>query len=289
MSLMGGLAKRMPRTAICFLIGAAATCALPPTNGFISEFLIYLGLFYGIFGEHGTYAAMAAPALASIGALAVAALVMAYGTVFLGVGRSERTAHVHESPTTMLVPMIAMAIACLAIGLMPTLVVPTLERAARIALPTLVTAQYESLSTRVPLDELSYVLWILAALLVFGGVMLRHRMTQVEVSRGPTWGCGYAAPSPRMQYTAASLGQMLTTLFGWALWPREKRPAIRELFPKQAAYEIQVDDVVLDHAVLPASSKAADRILWFRWMQQGRSQAYLAYVFVILVVLFLWR
>jgi formate hydrogenlyase subunit 3/multisubunit Na+/H+ antiporter MnhD subunit len=289
MNLMGGLAKRMPRTATFFLVGAAATCALPPTNGFISEFLIYLGLFHGVIGPHGTFPAMAAPALASIGALAVAAMVGAYGTVFLGAARSERTAHAQESPASMWVPMLLTAAACLVLGLAPKLVVPMLQQAATVAAPELATAESATLTAIVPLDALTFVLWILFVLLIFGGLMLRHRMTQVEVRGGATWGCGYAAPTPRMQYTPTSLSQMLMSLFGWALQPRERRPVIRELFPQEAAYEVQVDDVVLDRALQPAASKAADRLLWFRWMQQGSSQAYLAYVFVILVVLFLWR
>jgi hydrogenase-4 component B len=233
--------------------------------------------------------AMAAPALASIGALAVAAMVGAYGTVFLGAARSDRVAHAHESSASILAPMMATAAACLTIGLAPKFVVPMLQKAAGVAVPELAATGDTTLSALVPLDGLSQVLWILTVLLIFGFVMLKHRMTQVEVRHGATWGCGYAAPTPRMQYTPTSLSQMLMSLFGWALRPSEQRPAIRELFPTQAAYDVRVDDVVLDDAMRPAASKAADRILWFRWMQQGSSQAYLSYVFVILVVLFLWR
>ncbi len=105
---LGGLAKAMPWTALCFLVGAVAICGLPPLNGFVSEFLIYLGLFGTARHQHGpTFAgaAFAAPALALIGALAVACFVKVYGAVFLGTARSEHAEHAHESPLSMLGPM----------------------------------------------------------------------------------------------------------------------------------------------------------------------------------------
>ncbi len=98
---LGGLAKAMPWTSLCFLVGSVAICGLPPLNGFVSEFLIYLGLFGTLVPRGGpTYAgaAFAAPALALIGALAVACFVKVYGAVFLGSARSEHARHAHESP-----------------------------------------------------------------------------------------------------------------------------------------------------------------------------------------------
>ena len=105
---LGGLAKVMPWTSLCFLAGSVAICGLPPLNGFVSEFLIYLGLFGTIVpGAGATFAgaAFAAPALALIGALAVACFVKVYGAVFLGTARSEHARHAHESPLFMLGPM----------------------------------------------------------------------------------------------------------------------------------------------------------------------------------------
>src|SRR5208337_2773927 len=104
---LGGLAKAMPRTSLAFLVGAIAICGLPPLNGFVSELLIYLGLFgtLGIgAGAACPIAAFAAPALALIGALAVACFVKVFATVFLGSPRSECVVHAHESPWSMLGP-----------------------------------------------------------------------------------------------------------------------------------------------------------------------------------------
>ena len=119
---LGGLAKAMPRTSLAFLVGAVAICGLPPLNGFVSELLIYLGLFgtLGI-GEGGAcpMAAFAAPALALIGGLAVACFVKVFGVVFLGTARSEDARHAHESAWSMLGPMGVLMGCCLFIGLFP--------------------------------------------------------------------------------------------------------------------------------------------------------------------------
>src|SRR6185437_3654305 len=123
---LGGLAKVMPWTALCFLVGAVAICGLPPLNGFVSEFLIYLGLFGTLVDtERPSFlgAAFAAPALALIGALAVACFVKVYGAVFLGNARSECAEHPNESPPSMLVPMGVLVICCFLIGTAPLLVV----------------------------------------------------------------------------------------------------------------------------------------------------------------------
>src|SRR5262249_56753400 len=104
---LGGLSKAMARTSLFFLVGAVAICGLPPLNGFVSEFLIYLGLFGTLGdGEGSSFAAaaFAAPALALIGALAVACFVKVYGAVFLGTARSDHARHAHESPPTMIGP-----------------------------------------------------------------------------------------------------------------------------------------------------------------------------------------
>ena len=130
---LGGLAKAMPRTALFFLIGALAICGLPPLNGLVSELFLYLGLFRTLGassagGVSWAGAAFAAPALALIGALALACFVKAFGAVFLGTPRTERAEAVHESGPLMLGPMTILAACCLLIGLAPLLTAPLLDR-----------------------------------------------------------------------------------------------------------------------------------------------------------------
>jgi len=112
---LGGLLKPMPRTGLAFLVGATAISGLPPLNGFISELLIYVGLFRATTAGSGRLwiaAALSAAGLALIGALAVACFVKVFSAVFLGVPRSEATARAHEANWKMTAPMGVLALLC---------------------------------------------------------------------------------------------------------------------------------------------------------------------------------
>ncbi len=288
---LGGLAKGMPRTALCFLIGAVAICGLPPLNGFVSEFLLYLGLFQTLGLNEGSSfagAAFAAPALALIGTLAVACFVKVYGAVFLGSARSEHAEHVHESPPTMVGPMAVLAGCCFLIGLAPVLIVPLLGQAVSAWDPRLSDAALR-LADAAPLAWITVMGLLLIGGLFLASVVLWLCLRRGVVDRGPTWGCGYAAPTTRMQYTSSSFAQMLVGLFAWALRPHTSRPGELALFPRKSAFHSEVRDTVLDEGVLPAFRCAAWLISWFRVFQRGSIQIYLLYIFVALIVLLLWR
>jgi hydrogenase-4 component B len=286
---LGGLAKAMPWTAACFLIGATAICGLPPLNGFVSEFLIYIGLLQtlGLNQEPGfPVAAFAVPALALMGALAVACFVKVFGVVFLGVSRVPHAQAAHESPWTMLLPQFALAACCFAIGLGSTLVAPLLDRATAIW-GSQSLADAEPLAQTAALPQISALALILVAALALGMAALYWRLRTQPLGWTETWGCGYTGPTPRMQYTASSFAQLLVTLFGWALRPTVHQPRLTSLFPQSAKFESHVPEVVLDRLVMPAFHFAARILFWFRLMQQGSVQIYLVYVFAILILLLL--
>jgi hydrogenase-4 component B len=288
---LGGLAKVMPRTALAFLVGAVAICGLPPLNGFVSEFLIYLGQFHTLGGADGTSfvgAAFAAPALALIGALAVACFVKVYGAVFLGRARSDHARHAHESPAAMVGPMGVLAGCCVVIGLAPGLVAPAVGRAVSAWDPGVEDAGVR-LAELAPLGWITATGLLLVAGLTLGGVVLGLRLRHSVVGKGDTWGCGYAAPTARMQYTSSSFAQMLVDLFGWALRPRVRRPGELALFPQQADFRSEVPDPVLDEAVLPAFRLGAWLLSWLRVFQRGSIQTYLLYIFLAVIALMLWR
>jgi hydrogenase-4 component B len=287
---LGGLAKKMPWTATCFLVGAVAICGLPPLNGFVSEFLIYLGLFSTVGMSDGwSFAAVAfaAPALALIGTLAVACFVKVYGAVFLGTARSDHAEHADESPLSMIGPMAVLVACCFFIGMAPLVLAPVLSAAVRVWAPELRDAP--ELSALAPLDWISRMgVLLVGGILLCGGVLwLRLRHSTVE--KAGTWGCGYAAPTPRMQYTSASFAQMLVRLFGWALRPRTHRPKNLPLFPEKTLFHSEAPDVVLDEAVLPAFRFGSGLFGRLRVFQQGSIQAYLLYIFIALIALMVWR
>jgi hydrogenase-4 component B len=288
---LGGLAKPMPWTALGFLVGAVAICGLPPLNGFVSEFLIYLGLF-GTLGDTGgpsfVGAAFAVPVLALIGALAAACFVKVYGAVFLGTARSEQAAHAHESPPSMLGPISVLVACCFLIGLAPLLLAPILGKAISTWAPNLKDAG-PRLITLAPLDWITVMGLLLLAALLLAGAALRSRLRGSVVDRGTTWGCGYSAPTPRIQYTSSSFAQMLVAMYSWALRPRTHQPQNLPLFPQHTAFHSEVPDAVLDEVVLPTFRFSAWLFSGIRVFQQGNIQIYLLYIFLALVGLLLWR
>ena len=288
---LGGLAKRMPRTAFCFLVGAVAICGLPPLNGFVSEFLVYLGLFRTLgLGAGNTLvgAAFAAPALALIGALALACFVKVFGVVFLGTARSQPAADARESGLSMIGAMGVLVACCLLIGLAPNLVAPLLTQAVQAWVPELPAADVQ-LSRYAPLGWISAMGLMLIVLTAVTGLLLRSRCGPAAVTTGPTWGCGYVLPTARMQYTSSSFAQMLVALFAWALRPHRRQPTDLPLFPGAATFHSDVPDVVLEQGVLPAFRWSAWLCGWFRVFQQGSIQAYLLYIVLTLLVLLFWR
>ncbi|MEI8371512.1 MAG: proton-conducting transporter membrane subunit [Planctomycetota bacterium] len=288
---LGGLAKRMPRTALCFLLGAAAICGLPPLNGFVSEFLIYLGLFSTLGIDHGASCvavAFVAPALALIGALAVACFVKVLGAVFLGTARSECAQRPHEAGLTMIGPMGVLAGCCVFIGVAPACLLPILEKAVFAWAPELADAG-PRMATLAPLGWISAMALLLIAALLVTGIALWLRLRTRIVESQPTWGCGYIAPTPAMQYTSSSFAQMLVSLFRWVLRPRVHPPEPLAIFPGKASFRSHVLDPVLDEAVLPAFRIAARLLSGFRVFQQGNIQTYLLYIFLALIGLLFWR
>jgi hydrogenase-4 component B len=282
---LGGLRRGMPRTAFCFLVGAVAISGLPPLNGFVSELLIFLGLAHGVIQGDGPLfvgCAFALPALALVGALAVACFVKVYGTVFLGEPRSDHPAHAHDPAWPMAVPMGALVVLCGFIGLGAVLLGPLLDRMAG-----------GPVSSLAPLDWVSLMGGLLAAGVLGLWLFLAWRIRRGAAADPPppevgpigTWDCGYAAPTARMQYTSSSFAQLLVDLFDWVLLPIRHRPRIQARFAAPATFDSQVPDLVLDRTVIPAAELLSRASAALRRLHQGRIHVYILYIVVTLVVL----
>jgi hydrogenase-4 component B len=271
------------------LVGAVAICGLPPLNGFVSELLIYLGLFRTLNAAAGPSwvgAAFTAPFLAMVGALAVACFVKVFGTVFLGYPRSIAAQQAHEAPGSMLWPMAILAVACCAIGLAPAVLAPVLDHAIATWAPDTLGVR-PSLATLAPLGWVSVVGILLLTLVGSGFCMLWRCLRQGAFRTVGTWDCGYAVPGPRMQYTASSFAQFLVHLFAWALRPRLHAPHLAGIFPSAGRFASHTDDTVLHGFVLPLSGRIECLLARFRILQQGRIQLYILYIGVGVVVLLL--
>jgi hydrogenase-4 component B len=213
---LGGLGRWMPWTSVLFLGGAAAISGLPPFNGFISEFFLYLGglrsLSDGVAGSLLSLAVL--PVLAAIGALALACFVKVSGTVFLGSPRRELSPTPHESPVTMLGPMLVLLALCLFIGVFPVALAPILDSVVPLVAGTGFPLPLPSLATVAPLQALSWAVLVLLGLMIVVGVII---LWAKKARPGPTWDCGYARPTPRMQYTSSSFSRPIRQLFSWVV------------------------------------------------------------------------
>jgi hydrogenase-4 component B len=288
---LGGLLKRMPWTGLAFLVGAVAICGLPPLNGFVSELLIYLGLFRAVVGSDGRTwlaGAYAASALSLVGALAVACFVKVFGVAFLGEARTAGPSKAHESGALILLPMAALAAGCFVIGILPSSLAPILDRAVASWAPEMSDGS-TPLTLLAPLGAVTKVALALLAALATIGFILGSRTRRSPAEAVGTWDCGYVAPAATMQYSSSSFAQTLVRILSWALWPEEQAPQIRGVFAQAASFHSEVPDVVLDRAIRPAT-RAVDCIFsWLRRLQHGSINAYLLYILITLVLLLLWR
>ncbi|MFI5379798.1 MAG: proton-conducting transporter membrane subunit [Tepidisphaerales bacterium] len=287
---MGGLASQMPWTAGMFAIGAVAICGLPPLNGFVSELLIYLGLFNSVAASVGPGASwsvigLAAPALAAVGALAVACFVKAYGTAFLGVSRTDCGEHAHESPRSMLVAMAVLAGCCVMIGLFPGAVMAPLSRAVASGIGS--AGADTKLSAQFPSWGVTTLNLCLIAASAAGFMGIRRLLRGSPPRLVPTWDCGYVRPTARIQYTASSFAQMLIGLFAWILRPHADTPRIQGLFARACRFGTHVPDMVLDGWLIPVWQRTKSALASMRVLQQGSIQQYMLYILLILFLLLL--
>lgn len=229
---LGGLAKRMPRTAVFFLVGGVAICGLPPLNGFFSEFLLYSGLLSQAVppGVARLLLAVAAALLAFVGAVSALATVRAFGITFLGHPRDPRVPVAHDAPRALVATMTLHAAGVILLGAFPAAGLWLVRHAVGRFVAS------DPLAPQGALPDLGGVLSpvIIASLLLAltaAVLLLLVRRRQASGVTHVTWGCGYTAPNSRMQYTGASFSLFFGSLFE-AVLPRLRRQELpRGYFP----------------------------------------------------------
>jgi hydrogenase-4 component B len=298
MEELGGLIKRMPRTAVFFLIGAAAISALPPLNGFASEWLVFQALLAGSAipqPEVAVLMPVAVGLLALTSGLAAACFVKAFGITFLALPRSREAEGAHEAPASMQVGMAVLTLACIGLGLAPALVVPALARtlAGLGGVPPTSTAFTLGLPVRVPgtVGEMSPVFLALGLTLLLALVPLGLRLLGADrrLRVGDTWGCGRIGQTARMEYTATAFAEPLRRVFAELYRPSQDlsidfHPESK-YFVQSIEYRSEIHpwfERLLYQPVLTGLRRVATRI---RWLQAGSVHLYLMYMTVALVVL----
>jgi formate hydrogenlyase subunit 3/multisubunit Na+/H+ antiporter MnhD subunit len=253
---LGGLARGMRVTSLAFVVGATAIAGLPPLNGFVSEWLVFRG-FLGVLGPGDglAFAAVGAPLLAFVGGLAAACFAKVVGVAFLGTARTPGAEGAHDPPAAMLAPMIGLAVACAAVGLAPALAVAPLARAASAwsRLPEALLAAPAAEASRSATLVSAAALGLLALAGVAWAVRRRRLSARPPAPAVETWSCGFAAATPRIQYTGSSFAELLLRRFSWVVPVRDEGEGPAGPFPAASGFHTRVPDPVLDGALVPAA------------------------------------
>ncbi|MBT1075686.1 proton-conducting transporter membrane subunit [Geobacter grbiciae] len=286
---MGGLARRMPVTAPLFLVGSLAICGLPPLNGFVGEFFLYIGAITDGILAPLPLAALVAPVLALVGGLAVLTFVKLFGIVFLGSPRSAESAHGHEASVVMTGPMMLLAGGCLVAGMAPVLLVRLVTPVVGFyaGLPPQDSAQVMG---QIPLVALTCANVLLLVVILAVGAAYRRRLRTSPRSQGSTWGCGYLEPTPRMQYTGTSFSEMAVSLLGSIVAPNRRRPTLdTPIPPADARFSYETTETVLDRILIPVFRVVGTAFSYLRKVQHGQLHIYVLYIFATLCVLMIWK
>ncbi len=293
MERMGGLLRRMPWTGLFFLVGCISISALPPFNGFVSEWLTFQAALQAWALQSGvlrTLLPLAAAMLALTGALAAACFVKVYGVAFLGQARTRPVRRAREVSLGMRIGQGWLAALCLTLGVLPTFVVGALngipERLLGRGLAestahgwlwlTPVSADTASYSAPLVLVGLALAWWLAASLLRRGALR--------KVRRGDAWDCGFAPPNARMQYTATGFAQPIRRVFGGLFHIEE---GVTRGEDGRERHSLHVGDRFWDwlyQPVIRATNAAARRVTL---IQSGNVRVYLGWSLATLVVL-LW-
>jgi hydrogenase-4 component B len=288
---LGGLMKKMPYTAIFFLIGSLAICGLPPFNGFISEYLIYLGMLKSLSTANLYLSIIVISSLVGltlIGGLAVFCFTKAFGIVFLGEPRSENAANAIEVRKAMIYPQYIIIVFIAGIGLVSAIFVkPVFSLISQAFNITDVSAvKITSIKNLAQISILGGI-FILSIIIL---LIYRHfHLKTKQIETGPTWGCGYTAATSKHQYTATSYADNFINLANPLLGTKNVFPGIRkeEIFPGKRKFETHSFDFFKKYLIETPVNFLLEILKKIAIMQTGQIQHYILYLFIYMLILFL--
>lgn len=294
MEKLGGLIKKMPVTAVCFLAGSLAISGMPPLNGFVSEWLTLQVFFQGAWGVSSggmkLFLGICAAVLALTGGLAAACFVKAFGISFLARSRSKQAEQAQEAPVSMLVGMF-MLLACIVV--LGIAAVPVFRLLVAIAGQVLGISIVQAgvmnpfaltLHVHGPAavsTPLLAILLIIAAGIAF--LVFRPRLSRVF----KTWDCGYYKLDSRNEYTAMAQSRPFRIAFGFFLLPYQRTEKVRESFYyfKTFLYETDTTPVFRKYLYRPLAAGVFRTAAWIKRLQAGSIHLYIGYIFVTLIAL----
>ena len=297
---LGGLIRKMPWTAAFFMIGAMAIAALPPLNGFISEWLTFIALLLGCESANPAmrfFSPLLAALLGLAGALAATCFVKAFGISFLGKPRSEHAIHAHEASGSMKAGMGILAASCFGLALAAPWIMPILGKAANTLsdadIPMTALTQKVFLMSPSGASQFSPLLiaMILSVFLLGTVILLRLTFGKQHVRIGPSWDCGMPGLEPRMQYTATGYSKPLRRIFSFLYQPTRRVELEDEghaMLRTAQRFESKITHHVDEWVYKPLSELVVDLSRKAKQIQTGYIQLYLSYIFITLILLLLF-
>ena len=301
MEKMGGLIRNMPLTAFFFLIGAVAISGLPPLNGFVSEWLTYQSLLAG-FGTTQSLTRllfpMAGALLALTAALAAACFVKAFGITFLALPRSKEAGTAREVLPSMAIGMGILAAGCVVLGVGASWFIPIFDPITQQTLGVrvsraLVAANGTAISAGAARSGTVSTAGIAAMLVVLSAVPALFWLAwgrKTRRSTGPAWDCGLPGLTAANEYTATAFSKPLRMIFSALYRPRREIEAEYEVspyYPKAIHFESEIEPAFEKHLYDPIKDRILALAKRMRAVQAGSIHAYLAYIFITLIILLL--
>jgi hydrogenase-4 component B len=285
---LGGLIKKMPWTAILFLIAAIAICGLPPFNGFISEFLIFSGLFTGLKSSDPAFVIIfliSIIGLAFTGGLALFCFTKAFGITFLGSQRSKYTDEPSDPSAATLLPQLLIAFIIILIGILPLFFVKWCGIIIHSSFGLIIPQETQGFSLvtlkGIQIGSISFIL-ISGMVFLIRKYALRNRKTE----KGPTWACGYTAINSKMQYTATSFASEYAKLSKPIIYQVKEYYSIKheKLFPSERKFAIHAYDNIQRKLISIPATFITSLFRRMAVLQTGKMQNYIMYALIFLLI-----
>ncbi|MBN2544732.1 MAG: hypothetical protein JXB50_02975 [Spirochaetes bacterium] len=288
MSNMGGLIKKMPLSSALFLVGAIAIASLPPLNGFISEFIIYLGLINEIITGHIIAALVSITsitALSIIGILTLFCFSQVFSIVFLGAPRNP-VDRINEAPLSMIIPMIILSIMLFAISLNSHFILIYLGK-----ITALFTGEINAFQTNRIADILLNITIVFSAFIGIVLILFFIRfllLSKKKISKNNTWACGYKSYNSKMQYTSSSFSNSILKMAAPFINYKVKKESNKSIFPKNIILNTHTEDIIENFIINPMITAINKILNLFSWIQNGNTQQYILYGIIFLVLILLY-
>ncbi len=287
MEHLGGLIKKMPITAVSFLAGAVAIGGLPPFNGFVSEFIIYTGLIEGIqaqLPEISTLMMVGLAGMVMAGALSLITFTKTFGVVFLGNARHKLPHEPKEVPKLMIFPALIIISVMLVIGIFPVFLWKPVIVAAGTLSPGALLIPGDSFPAS--LTSIMFASGGFVVLTIIFYLLKRILTINVIKEVSPTWGCGYIAPDPRLQYTGKSYSKSLAKLFSFIAIEKKDYREIspNNIFPRKRVFSSRYLEFFETRFIENGINALLRFFNLFLFIHNGRVQSYILYGILFIVV-----